>query len=59
MTKKDMVYEILSNTGWSSVNQYEIDKLIAKVKKARVEEVYKFFKENPTKASFCMACLGY
>ena len=58
MTKKEMIYEMVSNTNWSNVNQNEVDKLVAKSKKVRVEEVYKFFKENPTKASFCLACLG-
>ena len=58
MTKTEMIYEMISNTNWSGVNQREIDKMISKIKKSRVEQVYKFFKENPNKASFCLACLG-
>lgn len=58
MTKKEMIYEMISNTNLSGINQREIDNMISKIKKSRVEEVYKFFKENPTKSSFCLACLG-
>lgn len=58
MTKREMVYEMIQNSNLNGLNQNEIDKIIAKTKKSRVEEVYNFFKENPTKASFCLACIG-
>jgi hypothetical protein len=58
MTKKEMVYEMIANTNLKGLNQNEIDKVIAKTKKSRIEELYDFFKENPTKAGFCLACIG-
>lgn len=59
LTKKEMVYQILSNTKWSGVDERYINRIINVNTKKRVEEVYRFFLENPTKATFCMACLGY
>lgn len=54
-----MIYEILGATTFHSVNQNDIIELSKKNKKAYIEKVYNFFKENPTKASYCMALLGY
>lgn len=58
MTKKEMVYEMISYTKFKGLNQTEIDKIISKTSKKRIKEVYSFFTNNRDKAHFCLACLG-
>lgn len=59
MTKKEMVYEILSNTNLSAINERELNKNILKIKKSTIEDIYKLFKQNPDKANFYFLYLFY
>lgn len=59
MTKKEMVYEILSNTNLTGINEKELNKSILKIKKSTIEDIYKLFKENPNKANFYFIYLFY
>ena len=59
MTKKAMVYEILSNTNLSGINEIQLNKEILKMKKSNIEYIYKLFKENPDKANFYFICMFY
>ena len=40
MTKKEMVYEILSNTNLSCINEIELNKQILKIKKKQLLKIY-------------------
>lgn len=59
MTKKEMVYEILSNTNLSGINERELNKNILKIKKSTIEDIYELFKQNPDKANFYFIYLFY
>lgn len=50
MTKKDMVYEIISNTDFIGLDQTYVDKKINKLDKAYIERAYNCFLENPENA---------
>jgi len=57
MTKKEMVYEIISHTNICGMSQRKADALIAKLKKARVEEVYEAFLKDKEHAYFYYSVL--
>ena len=52
MTKKEMMYEIISNTKLSGLNENNILRTLAKLKKSRVEEVYNVFVNDKEHALF-------
>lgn len=51
MTKKEMVYEIISNTNYIGLNQSDVDKKINKVDKAYIERAYNCFLNEPENAN--------
>ena len=55
MTKKEMAYEIISNTNFAGMNEKKVNAKINRTSKERVEQVYKVYKQNPTTkhAEFC------
>lgn len=57
MTKKDMMYEIISHTRLNSVSERQINSKLAKISKARVEEVYKAFTKDQEHALFYYSIL--
>lgn len=52
MTKKEMVYEIVSNTRLCGLNEYELNKDINKISKNRIESVYNEFLKDKDNAYF-------
>lgn len=52
MTKKEMMYEIISNTKLSGLNENNVSRTLAKLKKSRVEEVYNVFVNDKEHALF-------
>lgn len=57
MTKKEMVYEIISYTNLVGLNQTELDKDINRIKKARIESIYNEFVKDREHAYFYYSIL--
>ena len=51
MTKGEMVYEIISNTTFSGLNERDVQSLVRRNSKSRVEEVYAAFTKDKEHAS--------
>ena len=51
MTKKEMVYNIISSTTYTGLNQSEVDRKINKTDKAYIERAYQCFLQNPENAN--------
>lgn len=59
MTKREMVYEIISNTRLfkNGLNEYELNKDINKISKNRIENVYNEFLKDKDNAYFYYSIL--
>ena len=51
MTKAEMVYEIISNTTFSGINEKHAQRLVRRNSKQRIEEVYNAFVEDKGNAN--------
>lgn len=58
MTKKEMLYEIISNTKLSGLNERDVQAIISKTSKGRMEEVYSHFASDKENALFYYCLLA-
>ena len=52
MTKKEMIYEIISNTKIHSINENDVLRVIKASKKEKVTEIYNAFLKDKEHANF-------
>lgn len=57
MTKKEMVYDIVSYTHFCNLNERDVENVIRKARKERVEEVYNKFLNDKDHAAFYYSVL--